>query len=448
MANYNKSRTGGMTFEDKNSAYFNTNSNHPLIQSSQEYILYKKYVSIHSEDRDMIKYPHSGEWEIEMPEDLLNVITIRLVDWTFPANYNTFSILNSNICMTFKINNPYNTNINGITDLLAQKIFEFLFIYKNNKFKICIEEGFYNPQQMVTELTNKFNSIVTVMLLDYFKQQSTNPDVLPPDQEEYKQAIELLIQAGGYDRFTIVYNNVSQKIWFGNICDQFTLTTENEFTSDTPLDNLHCVNKGQLPDFSNWGLPSYLGLSRCNTTSVNGSDLTDITQFTFYNGIVVPRFFYGDVNPGDNGYWLLPNPILVGSNVNWVECAFKINLMGYSHFYMELAGNNCIDETSPYNLSKATYTSNVTNGVVNSSFAKISVPTTPISQWFDRDALPYKFYYPPAERMRRLKIKFRYHNGELVNFGVFNYSFVLEFALQLPQILRNSNTVNYPSAIK
>ena len=29
-----------------------------------------------------------------------------------------------------------------------------------------------------------------------------------------------------------------------------------------------------------------------------------------YNGQRVPRFFYGDVFPGDNGYWLLPNPAL------------------------------------------------------------------------------------------------------------------------------------------
>jgi hypothetical protein len=73
----------------------------------------------------------------------------------------------------------------------------------------------------------------------------------------------------------------------------------------------------------------------------------------------------------------------------------------------------------------------------------MAVPTTPISQWFDRDSLPYKFYYPPAERMRKFKVKIRYHNGELVNFGVFNYTFVIEFTLQLPQILRNTKTQTY-----
>jgi hypothetical protein len=166
--------------------------------------------------------------------------------------------------------------------------------------------------------------------------------------------------------------------------------------------------------------------------------LTNVTDFANYNGLVVPRFYYGDVFPGDSGYWLLPDPNLIGSEVHWVECFEKINLMGPAYFYMDIEGLNCIDETSPFNISEFTIKTNQTNG-----FAKIAVPTTPISQWFDRDSLPYKYYYPPAERIRRLKIRFRYHNGQTVQFGVFNFSFVLEFMLQSPQLLRSSKTVKY-----
>jgi hypothetical protein len=118
--------------------------------------------------------------------------------------------------------------------------------------------------------------------------------------------------------------------------------------------------------------------------------------------------------------------------------------MGEAYMYMEIDGQNCIDETQPYNLSKFTLTTNQTNGIVNSSFAKIAIPTTPLSQWFDRDAVPYKVYNPPAERIRRLKFKLRYHNGRMVNLGVFNYSFMLQISLMVPQILRNSKTVVYP----
>ena len=121
---------------------FNADNSHPLIPNSQEYIYYKKYVSFHSQDRDMLKFPNSSEFEIEMPQDLLNVAALRLVNWTFPANYSTFSYFNSNISMTFKINNPYNPNINGVSDILVQKIFEYLFLNQDTLFEILIEEGF------------------------------------------------------------------------------------------------------------------------------------------------------------------------------------------------------------------------------------------------------------------------------------------------------------------
>jgi hypothetical protein len=46
--------------------------------------------------------------------------------------------------------------------------------------------------------------------------------------------------------------------------------------------------------------------------------------------------------------------------------------------------------------------------------------------------------------MRRFKFKLRYHNGLLVDFGVFNYSFTLEFSIKSAQILRQSNIQLYP----
>jgi hypothetical protein len=122
--------------------------------------------------------------------------------------------------------------------------------------------------------------------------------------------------------------------------------------------------------------------------------------------------------------------------------------MGPAYMYMEIEEQNCIDETQPYNVSNFTIKTNSTNGTANSSFAKIAIPTTPISQWFDRDSLPYKFYYPPADRIRRLYIKLRYHNGQPVDFGIFNYSFTIEFTLQLPQILRTSKSQVYPPVMR
>jgi hypothetical protein len=268
---------------------------------------------------------------------------------------------------------------------------------------------------MATELTNRFNQVVTDYIVTKIDASYATP----------------FLQQGGYTDFVIVYNNVAQKLWFGNRSSAFTLTNNTDNNTNFYDTNIYC-KENRLPSFTNWGLPFFLGLTHCPATSISSNEKS-------------PRFYYGDVKAGDNGYWLIPNVNLPGSNVYFLECPQKINLMGASYIYMEIDILNNIDETSPYNVSAFTLNTNETNGVVNSAFAKIPIPTTPIALWFDNDDnMPYKYYYPPAERMRRFKIKMRYHNGELANFGVFNYSFVIEFTLQMPQLLRNSTSIVYP----
>lgn len=411
------------------SQVYNVNTNHPLIQSSQEYLYVKKYVSIHSEDRDLAKFPNASEFEIELPEDYLNVAGIKLVQWSFPSNYNTFSALNGNVTLSFTIDNPYNPGENSYSNDFAENVFQGLYMTKNQPYEIIIEEGFYNPNQMTTELQNKFNDVVTKRLLSYFNQQG------------WTNSAQTLIDNGGYNRFVIVYNSVSSKLWFGNQADSFTILNETGIVTNIMSNDFCSTQKFQVPDSSNYGLSGYLGLPRCNTSSINSANVPNIVN---YNNITVPRFFYGDVNPGDNGYWLQPVTDYPGCNVYWIEATYKLNIFGEAYFYMELSGQNCIDETQPWNASRFTLTTNQTQGIVNSSFAKIAVPCTPLSQWFDRDSLPTKWYLPPAERIRRFRVKIRYHNGKLVDFGVFNYSFMLELTIMSPQILRVSNNIVYP----
>jgi len=395
--------------------FFNVNTNHPLIPNSQNYYVYKKFVTIHSEDRNIINYPKSNEFEIELPEDITNVFTARLATWTFPSNYYTFSLANGNIEMTFKITQPYNPNEAGVANQLQQAIFEALYLNKENNYIIIIPEGFYNPIEMTTTLTNKFNEAVTNYIIQYFKNNG------------YEGLIDEFINLGGYSQFVIVYNTISQKIWFGNKSSVFVLTNTTQVKKDTLTENLICNSK-QVPDFSEWGLPGNLGLSRCDMTSIENK------------GEPV-RFYYGSVEPGDNGYWLLPDPSLPNSTVSYLECPFKINLMGPSSFYMEIPQFNCIDETQPFNVSPFTTRTNQTNGITNSAFAKIDVTATPLAQFYSRDAHPYKFFIPPVERIRRLSVRFRYHNGQLVDFGVFNFTFMIEFTCMLPQQPRAYKTV-------
>jgi hypothetical protein len=244
-------------------------------------------------------------------------------------------------------------------------------------------------------------------------------------------------------------------MWFGNQADTFELLNEVIFLENAKVNEKLLCKKTQVPDFSNWGLPGNLGLTRCNVTSKMPPDVNEECVKIIDNYKVCKnymRFYYGDIiTNSDNGTWLRPPfefdtkplTILKGAIVQYIECPYKINIFGPPYIYMEIAKYNCIDETQPYNISRFTMTTNETNGIVNSAFAKIPIVSTPLSQYYDGPCNSYKFFDPPVERIRRLKFRLRYHNGELVNFGVFEYSFTLEFTTLLPMINRAVNLVNY-----
>ena len=409
-------------------------TNHPLISNSNQYFYEKKYISINSQDRDYSKFPTSSEFEVLLPQDYLNVASARLYSWSFPANYNVFSVFTSNISMTFKFNTLYNPGEFGVSNILLEAIFTALYNNIDYNYIISIEPGFYNPDQMATELTNKFNEVITNYIIDFFGNKA-----------QYVNVKNLFQQ---YNRFNIVYNSVSQKLWFGNTADQFILTNDSNTFWQKDFADPACKRRNMLPEYANWGLPAYLGFTRCPTRAVRASEISMSSDPSFSGDpsislqLQVPRFYYGDAvsGSGDGGYWLLPGA--PSATVYFLQAPLKISFMGPAYMYMEVDGMNCIDETSPWSASEYTIHNNQTNGVVNSSFAKIPIPTTPISQWFDNDMGPYKYWNPPAERLSKIKFKFRYHNGQLVDFGQFEYSFMIELNMLKPQQERNYSIRN------
>jgi hypothetical protein len=438
---------------------FNTSTNHPIIPNSNNYLYEQHYVSIHSNDRDIYKYPRSSEFEIEMPQDYLNVVSIRLHSWAMPSNYNVFSLQNYNVMMTFKLSTLYDPN--GVTfvdasyQATSNAFYQALKYNQDKNYVLIIETGFYAPEQMATELTNKFNDVINNTVDKFLNLPDASTYF--SDINNYNKAKEIYDFRYDsdnfkylYNRFVVVYNTVNQKLWFGNKADKFTLTNDTLREETTIQYNSNCSRKNFLPDTSDWGLPSNLGFTACPSTAMTTEEAYQFGQI--YDPPFIsdnlsyepyPRFFYGDaLNFGDKGYWLIPDNSCPNSTVYYLQAPYKINLMGPAYIYMEIEGLNCLDETSPYGMSPFTLKTNQTNGIVNSAFAKIALYSAPISQFYDQLAEPYKYFSPPAERIRKIKIKLRYHNGQTVDFGVFEYSFMLEFNLLRPQNLRGQNIQN------
>jgi hypothetical protein len=127
------------------------------------------------------------------------------------------------------------------------------------------------------------------------------------------------------------------------------------------------------------------------------------------------------IGAGNTGYVLIPpNPP---------------SLNGDSAMYMEIDKYNYEDEMKPYSENTNSGRNNDYNGIMNAAFAKIPILTKPTKIV---SMLEYQYgnepedtaqgmssFFPPLDKLSKLKFKFRYHDGTLVNFGGQNFSMTI-----------------------
>lgn len=405
---------------------YNLATNKPLIPNANQYFSYKQYVLINSEDRNISRYPDAADFEIELPTDYANVSTARIYSWSFPSVFSTFAPHKHNVSLAFKIPDPYvpvpgsNTLNDGISDALLA--------HANDEYVIYIESGYYSPTQMATELTNKLNAAVTAYITQFFAD----------NQPLYDSATDLFT---GYDRFVVAYNSVSMDLWFGNRADKFELTNDSNVYNKITTSNSMCMQKNVVASDADWGLPAHLGfLKQQNNTSMTVAEINsafgNVQPNQYLNALhasidqtaLVPRFFY---EKGAAGFWISTN--IPNASIYFLNAPTKVAMLGDAHFYIEIDKLNCIDETVPYKMSQFTQTTNQTNSIVNSAFAKIPISDKPIAYCFNEASYgPYKMFNPPTDMQRKLKVKMRYHNGMLVDFGNNPYSFMIELTTLVP----------------
>jgi hypothetical protein len=77
----------------------------------------RQILSIHSEDRDITKYPNANQFEIDLPVEYKNVTSMKLTNVYFEGTLDVFSTENQNTILTY--NNAPVTIPNGNYDGLA-----------------------------------------------------------------------------------------------------------------------------------------------------------------------------------------------------------------------------------------------------------------------------------------------------------------------------------------
>ena len=375
----------------------NTRQAHPLIRREQNYVLDRKLISFHSQDRDISKWSNSNHFEVQLPENLKNVQSMRLDAITFPNSQLIFSTAYQNTKLSFKIN--------------------------ENMHTITISPGAYSTLLLVTEIQNKMNSKVSEFL------------------------------GSAYDHFVCAYNEISNTFWFGNTQEQFNLLFDKQHDY-----GLLCGGQRILfGQYTKWGLPSYLGYQKKEYSSTLTKER--YTSDPIHTSGVIPEggefdFDYSDATvpwlDGITNYIVDINEPFPPENygteklLKWRKEAKigMIDILGDESIYMEIDRYNSMDEIAPYSENTNGLFNNDYHGKVNSAFAKIPVLASSFGHSFDSRSnflMNVSQYEPPIEKITRLKFKFRYHDGRLVDFGSAHISFTIEFNMLLDQQLRVRN---------
>lgn len=389
---------------------FNVNQTHPLIPRKQNYVLEKKLISFHSEDRDIKQWPKTNIFQIELPEPLSQVQSMRLVSVSLPSNQYVFS------------NEYQNTKFSFSIDLQGE-IQEHI---------VEISEGSYTPDELATEIANKMNSKIVEFNRTTYSDIST--------QEFFK----------------CKYNKIKNTFWFGLLGHTNTPTppTNNSVIRKFSLNFqkkmsyiVECNSTEIWKNYTKWGLPFYLGYEKKKYISTP-------TPFNPYfdgrNQGGAFGFSYEITNNQTGGHWL-SQPSTTNESDNLIvdisKNPYTMNILGEDWVYMEVEKYNTIDEIRPYSTNTSGWFNNDYNGKVNSAFAKIPVENKAFANEFvkNRNILSnVSFYTPPLKRVKRFKFKFRYHDGRLVDFKCMPVSFVLEFNILRDEQAKTMNVIVPP----
>ena len=428
-------------------------NNHPLIRREDNYLLDRKLLTIHSEDRDYSKWRFANEFEIEAPQSYTNIQSARLIDINFPCNYYNFSNIMQNT--KFRI---------IITDISAGSVPVADLPLKNFNYDITIDNGYYTNLQLAASISFHLNKILGVK-----NQKIDEPPLL----------------------WKAVYHEVKQKILIGNnFGAQFILDGTFDFDYNNVCCDIHgtglnCPPPNKLAPstinyykrYSKWGFLSYIGFNKkekYESTPIDYS-LNDAS------GMVLN---YIDSCQCQDFIWL---ESVKDYDIYFIEPPTIIDILGETVIYMELEYFNSYDELIPWpdtsgNTNCAPKCARSANDVldcdkntnrlarcrkgpkypdpdpppgfarpeyvairgsgVNSAFAKIPLISIPKTQIFS-SANGFLFnltqFTPPLERVSKFKIKFRYHDGRLVDFKDNELNFTLEINQLRNEFNRNLN---------
>ena len=278
----------------------------------------------------------------------------------------------------FEITTPQNyTNIESI---------RLVNIQSNNKF-YNISEYLQNNKLIINIDGLSNNQTITLKdgLYDADKLEKTLENLLNKLKEGFK----------------VKYNEVNRKMYIGSTSQFSLLFNENYDLSYNNICNNYLQNYTNIyKQYNNWGLGAILGFEKKTYESS-----TNETNFTY------------EISGND---WISD-----GNNI--IEPPLTLNLEENKQIYIEVNKINQSDEIKPYITDKV---NNTNSGIVNSFFAKTPIIVCQQNQSINNKECYIEgisYYQPPLDKISKLKIKLRYHNGMLVDLQ--NSNIILTFEI-------------------
>ena len=280
----------------------------------------------------------------------------------------------------FEITTPQNyTNVESIRLVNIQstnKLYNISEYLQNNKFTI----NFNNTTNKTVTLEDGLYNAITL-----------------------ERSLENLLNNGSIDSangFKVKYNEVNRKMYICSENGKFDLI----FNDKTITYKNNCQNYVNVYDqYNNWGLGAILGFKK-ETIS---SEITSIKE----------KFAY-EISSNS---WIAD-----GSN-NIVYSHTTIDLEENKQIFLELDKLNKSDEIKPFVTDKV---NNTNSGIVNSFFSKAPIICSELNQSINNKECYIEgmgYYQPPLDKVGKLKIKLRYHNGMLLDLQNNNLILTFEF---------------------
>ena len=281
----------------------------------------------------------------------------------------------------FEITTPQNyTNIESI---------RLINIQSSNKF-YNISEYLQNNKLIIN-----FNSVNSIITLEDGLYNALN----------LERSLENLLNNGIIDPvngFKVKYNEVNRKMYFGSTTGTFNLIFNN--SKDLSYNN-NCNNYLQnytnvYSQYNKWGLGALLGFEK---------DTYESKQNPSKN-----IFHHDSSNP-----W-------ISNDTNIIIPPSTLDLEENKQIYIEVARLNQSDEIKPYITDKV---NNTNSGIVNSFFAKTPIIICEQNQSINNKECYIEgisYYQPPLDKISKLKIKIRYHNGMLLDLQNNNINMTFE----------------------